>query len=87
MPELLGLCDRILVMREGRIVGEVRGSSMTEERLVELAMGQATLEGIQTVSGSSGLPSEKIGRSEAGFPTLDIGREFTSDDVAELEDE
>jgi ABC-type sugar transport system ATPase subunit len=40
MPELLGLCDRILVMREGRIVGEVQGPSMTEERLIELAMGR-----------------------------------------------
>jgi ribose transport system ATP-binding protein len=40
MPELLGLCDRILVMREGRVVGEVQGPSMTEERLIELAMGR-----------------------------------------------
>ena len=40
MPELLGLCDRILVMREGRIVGEVQGPAMTEERLIELAMGR-----------------------------------------------
>jgi len=39
MPELLGLCDRILVMREGRIAGEAQGPAMTEERLIELAMG------------------------------------------------
>ena len=42
MPELLGLCDRILVMREGRIAGEASGSEMTEERLIEFAMGNAS---------------------------------------------
>jgi len=43
MPELLGLCDRILVMREGRIAGEASGATMTEERLIELAMGHEAL--------------------------------------------
>ncbi len=32
MPELIGICDRILVMRSGRIVGEVAGERMTEKR-------------------------------------------------------
>ncbi len=30
MAELIGLCHRILVMREGRIVGELAGDAMTE---------------------------------------------------------
>ena len=30
MQELIGLCHRILVMRDGRIVGEVAGEAMTE---------------------------------------------------------
>lgn len=39
LPELLGLCHRILVMRNGKIAGEVRGDSMTEEAVMVLAAG------------------------------------------------
>jgi ribose transport system ATP-binding protein len=40
MPELIGLCDRILVLREGRLAGEVGGKTATEGELIELAAGQ-----------------------------------------------
>jgi ribose transport system ATP-binding protein len=42
MPELVGICDRILVMREGRIVGEVGGEDdqdITQEAIIALATG------------------------------------------------
>lgn len=39
MPELIGICDRIVVMREGRIAGEVSGDRMTEHDIVVLATG------------------------------------------------
>jgi ABC-type sugar transport system ATPase subunit len=39
MLELLGLCHRIIVMREGRIAGEVSGASATEQDLITLAVG------------------------------------------------
>jgi ribose transport system ATP-binding protein len=39
MPELIGICDRILVMRSGRIVGEVTGEHMNENEIVGLATG------------------------------------------------
>lgn len=39
LPELLGLCDRILVMREGRIAGEVDAQTATEEQVMTLATG------------------------------------------------
>jgi len=39
MGELIGLCHRILVMRGGRIVGEVEGDSIREEDIVVLATG------------------------------------------------
>jgi ribose transport system ATP-binding protein len=39
MPELIGICDRILVMRSGRIVGEVTGERMNENEIVGLATG------------------------------------------------
>ena len=41
MPELIGLCDRILVLHEGRLVGEVAGREATEEKLIHLATGFA----------------------------------------------
>ncbi len=41
MQELIGLADRILVMRQGRILGEVAGAEMTEEAVVRYAMGVA----------------------------------------------
>jgi ribose transport system ATP-binding protein len=39
MGELIGLCHRIIVMRAGRIVGEVSGEAMTEDEIVVLATG------------------------------------------------
>jgi len=39
MAELIGLCHRIIVMRGGRVVGEVSGEAMTEDAIVVLATG------------------------------------------------
>ncbi|MEQ8392519.1 MAG: sugar ABC transporter ATP-binding protein [Thalassospira sp.] len=41
MPELIGLCDRILVLHEGRIAGQVEDENMTEEEIMKLASGLA----------------------------------------------
>lgn len=37
MPELLGVCDRILVMSGGRLAGEVQASTATQEEIMALA--------------------------------------------------
>lgn len=37
LPELIGLCDRVLVVREGTISGEVEGDMLTEENIMRLA--------------------------------------------------
>lgn len=37
LPELIGVSDRVLVVREGRIAGEVEGENMTEEKIMQLA--------------------------------------------------
>ena len=37
MPELLGICDRILVMSGGRLAGEVDARSATQEQIMTLA--------------------------------------------------
>ena len=34
MPELLGMCDRIYVMNEGKIVGELEASEATQELIM-----------------------------------------------------
>ena len=39
IPELLRLCDRIVVMHEGKITGEVHGETATEEAIMVLASG------------------------------------------------
>ena len=38
LPELLALSDRIVVMREGRVSGELDGRTATQEQLLELAL-------------------------------------------------
>ncbi|MBB6099705.1 rhamnose transport system ATP-binding protein [Deinobacterium chartae] len=40
LPEVLGMADRVLVMREGKIVGELGRDSATEEAVMYLATGQ-----------------------------------------------
>ena len=37
MPELIGICDRIMVMCEGRITGVVEGEDMNQEKIMELS--------------------------------------------------
>jgi rhamnose transport system ATP-binding protein len=41
LPEVLALADRILVMREGRIVSELSRDEASEERIMAAATGQA----------------------------------------------
>ncbi|MCQ4628517.1 sugar ABC transporter ATP-binding protein [Shinella sp. CPCC 100929] len=40
MLELIGMCDRVIVMRAGRLAGELSGEELTEEGIIELAMGR-----------------------------------------------
>lgn len=42
IPEVLGMSDRVIVMREGRIVAEYSGDAMTPENLVRAAAGLET---------------------------------------------
>ncbi len=37
LPEILGLSDRILVMREGKIVAELTPNETNEEMIIEFA--------------------------------------------------
>ncbi len=42
MPELIGVCDRIIVMHEGRIAGELKRDEFQEETIMAYAAGQLT---------------------------------------------
>lgn len=41
LPELLAMADRILVMHEGKITGELSSEDATQEKILALAAGQA----------------------------------------------
>ena len=43
MPEILGMCDRIVVMCEGRVTGELSREEATQEKILELAMSKQTV--------------------------------------------
>ncbi|MGB3431356.1 ATP-binding cassette domain-containing protein, partial [Achromobacter sp.] len=44
LPEIIGLCDRALVIRNGRLAGELAAGDMTEEKLLRLASGLSAQE-------------------------------------------
>jgi putative multiple sugar transport system ATP-binding protein len=45
LPELLGMCDRIYVMNEGKIVGELEGKEATQEKIMKFVMNRE--QGVQ----------------------------------------
>jgi ABC-type sugar transport system ATPase subunit len=42
LPEIIGMSDRVLVMRQGSITGELPRAEATQERIMALATGTAT---------------------------------------------
>jgi ribose transport system ATP-binding protein len=40
LNELVGLCDRVLVVREGRVVAELAGEQLSEEKILEEALAR-----------------------------------------------
>lgn len=40
MPEIIGMCDRVYVMRDGRVTAELMKDEITEENLIKYAMGE-----------------------------------------------
>jgi len=39
LPEIIGMCDRVLVMHEGQQCDTISGDQITEERIIQLASG------------------------------------------------
>jgi inositol transport system ATP-binding protein len=43
MAELLGMCDRIIVMHEGRMTGTLERSEADQLKIMHLASGERTI--------------------------------------------
>ncbi|MFI9273645.1 sugar ABC transporter ATP-binding protein [Kitasatospora sp. NPDC052896] len=54
LPEVLGLSDRVVVMQNGRITGELSRAEATEERILALAMADDLVSGVPTGSRDEG---------------------------------
>jgi ABC-type sugar transport system ATPase subunit/ribose/xylose/arabinose/galactoside ABC-type transport system permease subunit len=61
LPELLAMSDRVLVMRDGRIVGEMSRSEATQEKVISLAIGVDGKERMKTASEKQ--PAQRSKRS------------------------
>jgi ABC-type sugar transport system ATPase subunit/ribose/xylose/arabinose/galactoside ABC-type transport system permease subunit len=69
--ELLGLCDRILVVAHGRIVDEMAGAEATEERVIGSAVTAKRQETLPSVNATSTKPKSSGWRySSAVIVTL-----------------
>ena len=42
LEEIIGMCDRVIVMREGRVAGELEGPAVGEHEIMYLATGVET---------------------------------------------
>ena len=47
LPELLSLCDRLLVIREGTLVAEVNGDRATQEQVLSLSLPDSPVTSAQ----------------------------------------
>ena len=39
LPEIIGMCDRVLVMHEGRLTGILNQDEISEHKIIHLASG------------------------------------------------
>jgi L-arabinose transport system ATP-binding protein len=64
LPELLGLADRIVVMQNGRITGELDRAEATEERILALAMADDLSD--EAAPAGAGDPGDEADPAGAG---------------------
>jgi ABC-type sugar transport system ATPase subunit len=50
LPEIMGVSDRLVVMREGEIVGVLTRDEMQEERIINLALSVDTKNSVESPS-------------------------------------
>ncbi|MFF7599419.1 sugar ABC transporter ATP-binding protein [Streptomyces mirabilis] len=54
LPEVLGMSDRVLVMSQGRIAGELSADEATQDSVMALAVSTPTTNSVTAVEGSRG---------------------------------
>ncbi|MFF3662112.1 sugar ABC transporter ATP-binding protein [Streptomyces olivochromogenes] len=54
LPEVLGMSDRVLVMAQGRIAGELSADEATQDSVMALAVSTSTTNSVTAVEGSRG---------------------------------
>ncbi len=64
--EILGMSDRILVLREGRVMGEIPRQGATEEQIMALATG-VEAEGIEESANHPRLPPKHLWKKQPGL--------------------
>lgn len=55
LPELLAMCDRILVLCDGRLTGEFTRAEASQEKLLEAAMARTDVLGVDEDTAAQGL--------------------------------
>jgi putative multiple sugar transport system ATP-binding protein len=50
LPELLGMCDRIYVMNEGAMIGELSAEDASQEAIMSIIMKAGSKEHVHTVN-------------------------------------
>ena len=65
LAELVGLCDRIVVVRAGKVVGEVPGDRATESVVLALALGADLEETLQAAAPKKTAPKRTAPRKRA----------------------
>lgn len=53
MPEVIGMSDRVVVMREGRVTATLDGATVTQEAILAAAMASSSAAETATVAGSA----------------------------------
>ena len=43
LPELIGMVDRLLIMKDGHLIHTVENTALTEEKVLTLCYGQETV--------------------------------------------
>lgn len=63
LPEVVGLCDRVMVMCEGESQGIVTGDDINEDRIIRLASGVSLVEASETKTEAEDRPAPSFAQA------------------------
>lgn len=64
LPELMGMCDRIYVMSQGKITGELERSDFSQEAIMRLATANSTVNEATMKFSTANKTADEVKRSE-----------------------